>query len=56
MGDMLDDVKMVKSSEHETVLKVGFMNDDRSNEEDYLNTFDIVIAGDGSLSHVNSLI
>jgi len=26
MGDLLDDITMVKMSEHEEVLKVGFLN------------------------------
>ena len=52
MGDILEDVKMVDESRHEIVLKIGFLNDIR--QEDYLieefkNTFDIVITGDGSL-------
>jgi hypothetical protein len=27
MGDILDDVKMVRESNHEVVLKIGFLND-----------------------------
>ena len=59
MGDLLEDVKMVDPSRHETVLKVGFMNDWASEKhllEDFMNTFDVVIVGDGSLQPVNLLI
>jgi hypothetical protein len=59
MGDILDDVKMVRESMHETVLKIGFLNDIQKNahmKEEFLKTFDIVITGDGSLHPVNYLL
>jgi hypothetical protein len=59
MGDILDDVKMIKESEHETVLKIGFLNDIQKNShlvEEFLKAFDIVITGDGSLHPVNFLL
>jgi Pyrimidine 5'-nucleotidase (UMPH-1) len=59
MGDILDDVKMVRESMHETVLKIGFLNDIKKNAhltEEFLKTFDIVITGDGSLHPVNYLL
>lgn len=59
MGDILDDVKMVRGSKHDVVLKVGFLNDISKNEhlaEEFSKTFDIVIAGDGSLEPVNYLL
>lgn len=59
MGDILEDVRMVKDSEHTTVLKVGFLNDvnaEKRVQEEYMDTFDIVIVGDGSLDPINSII
>lgn len=59
MGDILDDVKMVRESLHDVVLKVGFLNDIEKNShliEEFTKTFDIVIAGDGSLQPVNYLL
>ena len=59
MGDILEDVKMVKEQHHNTVLKVGFLNDTEKSAamtEDYLRTFDIVIVGDGSLCPINNLL
>ncbi len=58
MGDIVEDVKMVREQAHHTVLKVGFMNEGASDEvtREYMNTFDIVIKGDGSLCEVNSMI
>jgi Pyrimidine 5'-nucleotidase (UMPH-1) len=52
MGDILDDVKMCRESEHDVVLKVGYLNDMARNShllEEFTKTFDIVITGDGSL-------
>jgi hypothetical protein len=59
MGDILEDVKMVREEDHHTVLKVGFLNDTEKSAaltEDYLNTFDIVIVGDGSLCPINQIL
>ncbi len=59
MGDILEDVKMVRENEHNTVLKVGFLNNTEKNADltaDYLKTFDIVIVGDGSLCPINKLL
>ncbi len=59
MGDILEDVKMVRESRHEVHLKIGFMNDSVSQAhlvDDFLKTFDIVIEGDGSLETVNHIL
>ena len=59
MGDILDDVKMVRDSEHQVVLKIGFLNDlvkDEHLKEEYMNTFDLVVIGDGSLDPINDLL
>ena len=59
MGDILDDVKMIRDSMHETVLKIGFLNDLKNNSnltQEFLKAFDIVITGDGSLHPVNLLL
>lgn len=52
MGDLLEDVQMVRESEHDVVLKVGFLNDLEVKEDmmaEFMKTFDVVITGDGSL-------
>jgi hypothetical protein len=59
MGDILDDVKMCRKSDHDVVLKVGYLNDMQRNShllEEFTRTFDIVITGDGSLQPVNYLL
>ena len=43
---------MVRENSHEVILKVGFLNDMKRTShllEEFANTFDIVITGDGSL-------
>jgi hypothetical protein len=52
MGDILDDVKMVRESKHDIILKIGFLNDMKRTShllDDFSKAFDIVITGDGSL-------
>ena len=52
MGDILEDVKMIRESKHKVVLKVGFLNDSKANSAllpDYQKAFDILIKDDGSL-------
>jgi Pyrimidine 5'-nucleotidase (UMPH-1) len=59
MGDILEDVKMVRESKHEVILKIGFMNDPIANAhlmESFRDTFDIVISGDGSLEPITYML
>ena len=59
MGDILEDVKMVRESEHDVVLKIGYLNNAKEEallKEEFLKTYDIVITGDGSLQPVNYLL
>lgn len=60
MGDLLEDVQMIRKTEHDVVLKIGFLNDmEGSSEkmvEEFIKTYDIVITGDGSLQPVNYLL
>ncbi|TNV81255.1 hypothetical protein FGO68_gene15065 [Halteria grandinella] len=59
MGDILEDVQMVRESEHDIVLKVGFLNDLEANAHlmpEFMKTYDIVVTGDGSLQPINFLL
>ena len=50
---------MVKEEAHDVVLKIGYLNNLEKNSnllDNFLNTFDVVIAGDGSLVPVNYII
>ncbi len=60
MGDMLDDIKIVQDLELGTRIAVGFFNSPERGSEaqlkKYTETFDIVLANDGNMSHVAELV
>lgn len=58
MGDILQDANMCNNSDHETVLRIGFLNEfeDEAKLNRYLEKFDLVIADDGSLCPVMSIL
>ena len=59
MGDILEDVKMVRQNKHDVVLKIGFLNDSKTHGNllpEFQKAFDIVIKDDGSLQPINYLI
>lgn len=53
IGDSLGDTTMADGAPHDTVLKIGLLNDQVSAQLDnYLRVFDVVITHDGSLEWV----
>lgn len=59
MGDILEDALMADPALHDTILSVGYLNDMETKGhlfDKYLDTFDIVIEGDGPLTPVNKLL
>ncbi|CDW81068.1 cytosolic 5-nucleotidase 3 isoform 2 [Stylonychia lemnae] len=59
MGDFLEDVHMVKHSQHDIVLKIGYLNNlQRQGHmiEEFKNHYDLVILHDGSLQIVNYIL
>ncbi len=59
MGDILEDLRMVDEKEHTNILGIGYLNDLEKNQDlipSYLNTFDILVAGDGTLHTLNFLL
>lgn len=59
LGDILEDVNMVRRSEHETVMTVGYLNCMQTHGhllEDFKREFDLIILDDGSLQIVNYLL
>jgi len=57
LGDSLGDAKMEEGMEHDTVLKIGFLNS-RIEElfSHYSKLFDVLILNDGPMHYVNSLL
>ena len=57
LGDGLGDVSMAEGLEHETIIRVGFLNE---NIEKHIVCFsacyDVLILNDGSMDYVNDLL
>jgi len=52
MGDLITDAYMAKTQEHETILRVGFLNTEEHYAQQidkFMKTFDIIVYRDGSL-------
>ena len=50
---------MAQESKHNTILRIGYLNDMEVNGhllENYMDTFDIVVTGDGPLSPINYIL
>ena len=57
LGDSLGDLGMTAGLHHNTIIKIGFLNEDiEKNLELYKEQFDIVITGDGSMEYINQLL
>ena len=57
MGDKIEDLQMAHGIEHDTLLTIGFLNENDPVVRDaFLANFDIVIEGDGSLESINELL
>ncbi len=57
LGDMIEDVKMIKNFDYENVIKIGFLNERVSEKiKKYKKAFDCLILNDGSFLFVNKLL
>ncbi len=57
LGDSLSDVDMIKGFEYESLIKIGFLNENiEENLGLYKDNYDIVILNDSSMSYVNGLL
>ena len=64
LGDIVEDARMAKDSEHDTIVRIGFMNENKGIHKreftyklkKYLEKFDVVISEDGSLCPVLHLL
>lgn len=57
LGDSLDDVDMVAGMNYDTVLKIGFLNDNaEKNLERFKQVYDVLILNDGNVNFVNQLL
>ena len=57
LGDSLGDVGMIKGFDYDTLIKVGFLNENEGeNLENYKTNFDAVILNDGNFDFVNEIL
>ncbi len=57
LGDSLGDVGMIKGFDYDTLIKVGFLNENvEENLENYEANFDAVILNDGNFDFVNEIL
>ncbi|HLD02166.1 MAG TPA: hypothetical protein VJC07_00510 [Candidatus Nanoarchaeia archaeon] len=57
LGDSIGDIGMAEGIKHDTMIKVGFLNDKvDSNIKIFKENFDVVITNDGPMNYVNELL
>lgn len=57
LGDSLDDLRVTEGLSHETILSIGFLNENVDQSRAiFLEKFDLVIEGDGSLEEVIHIV
>ena len=57
LGDNPEDIGMIKGFDYDNLLKIGFLNDNvEKNLDLYKDRFDVVIANDGSMDFVSSIL
>jgi len=57
LGDSLGDLGMTEGMEHDTTIRIGFLNEKEEELFDkYSEAFDVVILNDGSMDYVNGML
>lgn len=57
LGDSLGDLGMSEGMEHECIIRVGFLNENKEELlSKYMESFDIVITDDGSIGYVKEMV
>ena len=57
LGDMIEDVGMVKGFDYKNLIKIGFLSDEvEKNLDSYKNYYDVVILNDSGLDYINELL
>ncbi|MBN2420726.1 hypothetical protein JXB27_00435 [Candidatus Woesearchaeota archaeon] len=57
LGDSLGDTTMLEGLVHETIIKIGFLNENIEEQRvKFEKEYDVVILNDGSFSYINGLI
>lgn len=57
LGDSLGDLGMSEGIEHDCIIRVGFLNENKEEFlQKYMEAFDVVITDDGGMGYVNGLL
>jgi 5'-nucleotidase len=56
LGDTLGDIHMADGLRHDTILRIGFLNEDTVCFEAFRNAYDMVIVSDTGLQHVTDIL
>ena len=57
LGDSLGDVDMLEGWEHDTIIKIGFLNENKEQfRQKYQEEFDVVITDDGGMDWANEML
>ena len=56
LGDALYDATMADGMSHETILKIGFLNGNEDEKENFSKVYDVLIEKDTNMDAVNELI
>ncbi len=57
LGDNIGDIGVSEGLEHDTIIRIGFLNDNvKELLDDYKKAFDVVILNDGPMDYVNKLV
>ncbi|MEI8062142.1 MAG: hypothetical protein WCG97_02485 [bacterium] len=56
LGDALYDATMADGMSHETILKIGFLNGNAAEKENFTKVYDVIVEDDSNMNAVNELI
>ena len=56
LGDGIGDLGMTVGIEHDTILRIGFLNENPEKLPLFEKEFDVVITNDGSMEYINNLL
>ena len=57
LGDNIEDIGMINGIEYQTLLKIGFLNENVERDlQRFLDNYDIVITNDGPMTYVNKIL
>lgn len=56
LGDALYDATMADGMDHETILKIGFLNGNKNDMESFAKVYDLLVEEDAGMDEINELV